>query len=43
MDKELKQQLEWMNENLNTIAMNQAMMYAELKKIEGKMEREPEG
>lgn len=24
MDEELKQQLEWMNANLNTIAMNRA-------------------
>lgn len=34
MDKELKQQLEWMNENLNTIAKNQALLYIELKELE---------
>lgn len=34
MDKELKQELDWMNENLNTIAKNQAILYAELKDIE---------
>lgn len=37
MNDELKQQLEWMNENLNTIARNQAMIYAELKKIEQRL------
>lgn len=43
MDEELKQQLEWMNANLNTIARDQAMIYAELKEIEGKIEKEAEG
>lgn len=40
MDEDLKQQLEWMNENLNTIAKNQAMIYAELKEIEEKKGKE---
>jgi chaperonin cofactor prefoldin len=43
MDTELKQQLDWMNENLNTIAKNQAEIYMELKEIEGKIEKEAEG
>ena len=44
MDEELKQQLEIMNANLNTVALNQAMLYAELKEIEGRLpEQEAEG
>jgi chaperonin cofactor prefoldin len=44
MDKELKQQLEWMNANLNTIARDQAMIYTELKEIEKRMPKgETEG
>ena len=44
MNEELKEQLEIMNANLNTIAQNQAMMYVELKEIEGRLpEREAEG
>ena len=44
MDEELKQQLEIMNANLNTVAQNQAMLYAELKEIEGRLpEQEAEG
>ncbi len=34
MDKELKQQLEWMNANLNAIVLNQAMIFEELKQME---------
>lgn len=43
MDAELKQQLEWMNANLNAIVTNQAMIYAELKRMEellGSQEKE---
>lgn len=44
MDKELKRQLEWMNQNLNTMIANQAMIYAVLesmaKSLEGQKERE---
>jgi hypothetical protein len=43
MNEELKQQLDWMNENLNTIAKNQAEIYMELKEIEGKIEKKAEG
>ena len=44
MDEDLKQQLEWLNANLNTVAQNQAMLYAELKEIEGRLpEQEAEG
>ena len=34
MDEELKQELEWMNTNLNAIVANQAMIYEALKEIE---------
>lgn len=40
MDEELKKQLNWMNENLNTIAQNQAMIYAELREIERRLPKE---
>lgn len=40
MDEEIKQELEWMNANLNTIAENQAMIYAELKEIEKRISLE---
>ena len=44
MNEELKEQLEIMNANLNTVALNQAMLYAELKEIEGRLpEQEAEG
>lgn len=42
MDKELKEQLEIMNANLQTIARDQAMIYAELKEIEGKVKGKAE-
>ena len=42
MDKELRRQLEWMNENLMAIAQNQVALYCELQEIEGRMQ-EPEG
>lgn len=42
MDKELKQQLEWMNTNLNTIAMNQAILYTELKEIKDQLTQQDE-
>lgn len=34
MNEELKDQLECINQNLNAIAANQAMLYAQLKRIE---------
>lgn len=34
MNEELKQLLDWMNANLNAIALNQAILYAELQQIE---------
>ena len=37
MDNDLKQQLDWMNTNLNTIAENQAMIYAALAEIKDKL------
>ncbi|XOQ45354.1 MAG: hypothetical protein ACFWTN_13050 [Clostridium sp.] len=40
MNEELKNQLEWINENLNTLAQNQAMIYEELQKIENKMQQD---
>jgi chaperonin cofactor prefoldin len=39
MNEELKNQLEWINENLNTLAQNQVMIYEELQKIEKKMQQ----
>lgn len=39
MDEELKKQLDWMNANLNTIALNQAILYGELKEIEQQLPR----
>jgi hypothetical protein len=42
MCEELKQQLDWINSNLNAIAKNQSMMYAELQKIEQNMKPEEE-
>ncbi|WP_164919063.1 MULTISPECIES: hypothetical protein [Acutalibacteraceae] len=42
MDKELKQQLEWMNTNLNTIAMNQAILYTELEQIKERLPQSDE-
>lgn len=41
MDNELKQQLDWINSNLNAIVKNQSMLYAELHKIEQSM-KQPE-
>jgi hypothetical protein len=41
MDKELKQELEWLNENLQAAVKNQAMIYCELKEIEDKIKQEP--
>ena len=33
LDKELKQELEWLNENLKAVVTNQAMLYLQLQKI----------
>lgn len=35
MDEDLQKQLDWMNTNLAAIVENQAMIYEEMKKIEG--------
>ena len=37
MDNKLKQQPEWMNANLNTIALNQAALCTELKEIKDRL------
>ena len=37
MDAELKEQLQVMNENLKSIAANQALIYTELMEIEGRI------
>ena len=34
MDEDLRQELEWLNENLKAVVMNQDMIYLELKQIE---------
>ncbi len=41
MDNDLKQELEWINNNLQAAVKNQAMIYCELKKIEDKIKQEP--
>lgn len=33
MNAELKQELEWLNENLKAVVTNQAMLYLQLQKI----------
>ncbi|WP_312694468.1 hypothetical protein [Caproiciproducens sp.] len=42
MDKELKQQIEFMNNNLNAIVANQAMIFCKLKDIEDRILEEEE-
>ncbi|MEA4962614.1 MULTISPECIES: hypothetical protein [Clostridia] len=42
MDQELKQQLEFMNNNLNAIVTNQAMIYCKLKDMEDRIPEEEE-
>lgn len=39
MDEALRNQLDWMNANLNTIALNQAILYSKLTEIEQQMTR----
>lgn len=34
MDEELKQELEWINENLKAAVMNQELMYCRIRDIE---------
>jgi hypothetical protein len=41
MDEDLKQELDWMIANLNTVVKNQAEIYEELKKIEDEIRQEP--
>jgi chaperonin cofactor prefoldin len=38
MCEEFKNQLEWINENLNTLAQNQVMLYNELHELKMKIE-----
>lgn len=40
MDKELKEKLDWMNENLNAIVRNQAEIFMKLKEIEKKLPKQ---
>lgn len=40
MDKELKQELEWINENLKAMVTNENMMYSRLKDIETELKKE---
>ena len=42
MDQELKQQIEFINKNLNAIVTNQAMIFCKLKDIEDKIPEEEE-
>lgn len=42
MDADLKQELEWMNANLNSVVTNQAILYCVLKKIEEEVEQKAE-
>ena len=41
MDNDLKQYLEWLNDNLQATVKHQALIYCELKKIEDKIKQEP--
>lgn len=41
MNEELKQELEWLNDNLQAVAKNQAMIYCKLEQIEDKIKQEP--
>jgi P pilus assembly chaperone PapD len=41
MDADLKQQLEWINANLNAAVKNQAEIYVELEKIKQEIKQEP--
>ena len=41
LDKELKQELEWINENLKAVVVNQEMMmYCRLKDIEDEIKKQ---
>lgn len=40
MDKELKQELEWINENLKAVVMNENMMYSRLEGIEAELKEQ---
>ena len=42
MDNELKQELEWINENLKAVVMNQDVMYLRLKDIEDTLQKQEE-
>ena len=40
MDKELKQELEWINENLKAMVVNQEMMYCRIRDIEDEIKKQ---
>lgn len=42
MDKELKEMLTWINENLKAVVMNQDLMYCKLKNIETELKKKEE-
>ena len=39
MDKELKQELKWLNDNLQAAVKNQAMLYCKLEKMEEEIKK----
>ena len=41
MDQELKEMLNWINENLKAVVTNQAEIYVKLEKLEKKINEEP--
>jgi hypothetical protein len=40
MDKELKQELEWINENLKAVVTNQDMLYCRIRDIEDEIKKQ---
>ena len=42
MDKELKEMLNWINENLKAVVSNQTMLYRQLRDIEDELKKEDE-
>jgi hypothetical protein len=42
MNRELKQELEWINENLKAVVMNQNMLYFQLKTFEDELKENEE-
>jgi hypothetical protein len=39
MDKELKQELKWLNDNLQAAVKNQAMLYCKLEEMEEEIKK----